>query len=77
MVHGGIDGYSRVIVCLTCANNNRANTVMTAFSEAVSKFGVPSPWVQSGGKQAYKDRCRSVYRLHFSLPLTYCHRTKW
>ena len=42
MVHGGIDSYSRVIVYLTCANNNRANTVMTPFSEAVSKFGVPS-----------------------------------
>ena len=42
MIHGGIDGYSRMIVYLKCASNNRANTVMAAFSEAVSQYGVPS-----------------------------------
>lgn len=42
MVHGGVDGYSRLIVYLTCANNNRADTVMESFSEAVSRYGLPS-----------------------------------
>ena len=35
IVHGGIDGYSRLVVYLKCADNNRACTVMQAFSEAV------------------------------------------
>ena len=42
MVHGGIDGYSRMIVYLKCASNNRADTVMAAFSEAASQYGIPS-----------------------------------
>ena len=31
VVHGGIDGFSRVITYLRCANNNRAETVLSAF----------------------------------------------
>ena len=27
VIHGGIDGYSRLIVYLSCSNNNRADTV--------------------------------------------------
>lgn len=42
MTHGGIDGYSRLIVFLKCANNNRADTVMQAFSDAVRSYGNPS-----------------------------------
>lgn len=42
MIHGGIDGYSRMIVYLKCASNNRADTVMAAFSEAACQYGVPS-----------------------------------
>ena len=42
VVHGGIDGYSRLIVYLQCSGNNRAGTVMQAFSEAVQLYGVPS-----------------------------------
>ena len=32
-IHGGVDGYSRTIVYLKCAQNNRADTVMVAFNE--------------------------------------------
>lgn len=42
VVHGAVDGYSRLILYLKCANNNRAETVMTAFSEAVQFYGIPS-----------------------------------
>lgn len=42
VVHGGVDGYSRVIVYLRCSNDNRAETVLQLFSEAVSTYGLPS-----------------------------------
>ena len=35
VTHGGIDGYSRTVVYLRCSDNNRADTVMSAFEEAV------------------------------------------
>ena len=42
VVHGGIDRYSRVPVYLKVASNNRADTVFTAFFEAVLHYGLPS-----------------------------------
>uniref|UniRef100_A0A3B1JIP5 Integrase core domain-containing protein n=1 Tax=Astyanax mexicanus TaxID=7994 RepID=A0A3B1JIP5_ASTMX len=42
VIHGGIDGYSRLIVFLCASNNNRSNTVLQCFLDAVAKFGVPS-----------------------------------
>lgn len=42
VVHGGIDGYSRMPVFLKASDNNRASTVLEVFREAVSEFGLPS-----------------------------------
>lgn len=42
VIHGGIDGYSRIPVFLGCSNNNRANTVLELFQTAVNCFGLPS-----------------------------------
>ena len=42
VVHGGIDGYSRLIVYLEAATNNRADTTLAAFLKAVEIYGVPS-----------------------------------
>ncbi len=42
VVHGGIDGYSRIPVYLNVSSNNRADTVFRAFSGAVSKFVLSS-----------------------------------
>ncbi|XP_056275020.1 uncharacterized protein zgc:174680 isoform X2 [Pseudoliparis swirei] len=42
VVHGGIDGFSRLIVFLSAATNNRAATVLRSFHEAVCVYGLPS-----------------------------------
>lgn len=42
MVHGGIDGYSRIPVYLHASTNNRADTVLKQFTAAVYEYGLPS-----------------------------------
>ena len=42
VTHGGVDGYSRMIVYLNCSNNNRADTVLRCFQYAISSYGLPS-----------------------------------
>lgn len=42
VVHGCIDGFSRLIVYLNCSENNRAATVLDLFKGAVDVFGLPS-----------------------------------
>ncbi|PIK47113.1 hypothetical protein BSL78_16009 [Apostichopus japonicus] len=41
VIHGGIDGYSRMPVFLNCANNNKAQTMFDAFKMGVIEFGLP------------------------------------
>ena len=41
VVHGAMDGYSRMLTFLQYSNNNRAETVMNHFSSAISKHGRP------------------------------------
>ena len=40
-VHAGVDGYSRLITFIRCANNNLASTVLEAFLQGVSVYGLP------------------------------------
>ena len=42
VVHGAIDGFSRLIVYLSCATDNTAATVLDRFHTAVRKYGLPS-----------------------------------
>uniref|UniRef100_A0A1X7VTM6 Integrase catalytic domain-containing protein n=1 Tax=Amphimedon queenslandica TaxID=400682 RepID=A0A1X7VTM6_AMPQE len=42
VTHAGTDEYSRLIVYLNCSDNNRASTVLDAFTKAVLKFHLPS-----------------------------------
>lgn len=42
VIHGAIDGYSRLIMFLRVSTNNRSDTVMSAFSSAIEEYGLPS-----------------------------------
>ena len=42
VVHGGMDGYSQIIVYLNASTNNCAHTVFNLFWKATQVFGVPS-----------------------------------
>jgi hypothetical protein len=42
VIHGFIDGYSRLITGLQASNNNKAVTVLDVFMAACLVFGVPS-----------------------------------
>ena len=42
IIHGGVDGFSRMVVYLQCSTNNRASTVFDAYMEAVQNYGLPS-----------------------------------
>lgn len=42
VIHGAIDGYSRLIMFLKVSPNNRAETVFDAFVKGVEEFGLPS-----------------------------------
>lgn len=41
VVHGAVDGFSRLIVFLTCATNNKAQTVLNGFVGATLMYGFP------------------------------------
>ena len=42
VIHGGIDGYSRLIVFLKAATNNGSETALLAFLQGVAAYGLPS-----------------------------------
>ena len=42
VIHGCIDGYSRVIMFMKCSDNNRADTVFVCFRGATQRYGLPS-----------------------------------
>jgi len=42
VIHGGIDGFSRLIVYLRASTNNKASTVLELFRQAVAQYSLPS-----------------------------------
>ena len=42
VIHGAIDGYSRLIVYLNASSNNKADTVLQLFLNAVQQYNLPS-----------------------------------
>lgn len=51
VVHGGIDGHSRRIMFMRCSNNNKSDTVLSAFLGGVSEHGLPSRVRSDKGKE--------------------------
>ena len=41
VVHGCVDGYTRIPGFLKCSNNNKAPTVLNHFTQAVDEWGLP------------------------------------
>lgn len=41
VIHGAIDGHSRFILYLHCTNNNKSDTVLSCFRQAVNDFEIP------------------------------------
>ena len=54
VTHCGIDGYSRMVVCLRCSSNNRSLTVYSLFFEAVHQCGLPSRVRSDQGRENYR-----------------------
>ena len=42
VIHGGIDGFSRMPVFLKCSKNKRSSTVLECFQIAVTHYVLPS-----------------------------------
>ena len=42
VIHGCVDGFSRIPVYLACNTNNNASTVLSCFIDAVNHWGLPS-----------------------------------
>ena len=42
VIHGGIDGFSHMIVYLKVSTKNKAETILTCFQEAIAKYNMPS-----------------------------------
>ena len=53
VIHGGIDGFTRMIVFLECHTNNRASTVYRLFHNAVQTYGLPSRVRSDKGRENY------------------------
>lgn len=42
IIFGAIDGFSRLPVSLKCLSNNKSETILECFKEAVTSYGLPS-----------------------------------
>ena len=71
VVHAAIDGFSRTITYIECADNNQAETVLGFFLSGVSRFGLPDcVCSEHGGENTGVWRYTIVTHGHYSFVLT-------
>ena len=71
VIHGGIDGFSRMITFLHASDNNRAETVRWSFENAVQIYGWPNRVRGDYGKENWevKQAMENVRGLWISMNL--------
>ncbi|XP_038554104.1 uncharacterized protein LOC119898821 isoform X1 [Micropterus salmoides] len=63
VIHGAIDGFSRLVVFLRASNNNRSSTVLDSFISAVIHYGIPSRVrTDRGGENSAVWLMMNIYR---------------
>ena len=50
VIHGGVDGFTRIPVFLHCSTINKAATVLELFLNGVENYGLPSRVRSDKGK---------------------------
>lgn len=63
IIHAGVDGFSRLITFIRCANNNLASTVLESFLQGVSTYGLPEA-VRSDHGGENVDVWRHMLSIH-------------
>ena len=63
IIHAGVDGFSRLITFIRCANNNLASTMLEAFLQGVSVYGIPQA-VRSDHGGENVDVWRHMLSIH-------------
>jgi len=67
VIHGFIDGYSRLVTAIQASNNNRAQTVLDLFFTGINTYGLPSRMRGDHGTEnllvaRYMEQTRGVTR---------------
>ena len=63
IIHAGVDGFSCLITFIRCANNNLASTMLEAFLQGVSVYGIPQA-VRSDHGGENVDVWRHMLSIH-------------
>ncbi|XP_013889899.1 uncharacterized protein LOC106537082 [Austrofundulus limnaeus] len=65
VIHGAVDGFSRLILFLQASNNNRSSTVLSAFVRAIARYGPPSRVrTDRGGENNSVCAMMNIFRGH-------------
>lgn len=62
VIHGGIDGFSRMVTFMRASNNNRSETMWACFESGVQQYGWPSRVRADHGRENWivKEKMEAV-----------------
>ena len=71
VIHGGIDGYSRMVTFMVASDNNRAETMYAAFRRGIECYGWPSRVRADHGRENWDvkeamESTRGIFLFCFS-----------